>query len=303
MGQFEDMALFIRIIDAGGICKAAQQLQIAQSAVSRRLRELEQRLGTQLLVRSTRSSQLTEAGMIYYTKAQDIVGEVAALNEHTSHNRATIEGTLKITAPLSFGLLHLSPVINAYAKQYSQLKFLVDFTDRHVDIIEEGFELAFRIGNLPDSSLQAQRITVIEHVLCASPEYLATFGTPTRPDDLRHHAFLQYGLLHDTKLHLDDAEGKRHSVPMRSNITANNGDFLKNMALHHHGIVCLPTFMTYQELASGQLVPLLPDYRLPRMHAHAVYPRNRFLPQRCRRFIEFVKEQFNAIPYWDSAIN
>lgn len=299
MGQLEDMAMFTRIVDAGGIGKAAEQLNIAKSAVSRRLSELEHRLGVQLLVRSTRSYKLTEAGRLYYQRTQNILDDVSELNELASGNKVSIEGTLKISAPLSFGLMHLSPLIDAYAKQYEDLIFQLDFTDRHVDLIEEGIELAIRIGNLPDSNIQAKRITPIKHVICASPDYLDKFGTPKTPTELQNHAFLQYGLLNDKKIQIEDKNGNNQILATPSKITANNGDFLKLMAMQGHGITYLPTFMTYQELADGKLVSVLNEYQLPAMNAYAVYPRNRFLPERCRRFIDFLTAKFGEIPYWD----
>ena len=194
MGQLEDMAMFARIVDAGGIGKAAEQLDIAKSAVSRRLSDLEKRLGTQLLHRTTRSYSLTDAGLIYCQRTQNILDDVSELNEMTAGSKAHVEGILKISAPLSFGLMHLSPLIDDYAREYGELGFQIDFSDRQVDLVEEGYELAIRIGTLNDSSYQARRITRIKHVLCASPVYLEKVGLPASPEDLDKHPFLQYGL-------------------------------------------------------------------------------------------------------------
>ena len=189
VGQLEDMALFVRIVDAGSITKAAEQLGIAKSAVSRRLKALESRLGNQLISRTTRNSTLTETGAQYYRHASNILNEVKALNEHISGVQSRIEGTLKLTAPLSFGLLHLSDLIDDYANLHPNLSFELDLSDRHVDLIEEGFELAIRIGDLPDSSYQAKRLTPIRSILCASPEYLNKRGTPSTLSELEHHSF------------------------------------------------------------------------------------------------------------------
>ena len=169
----------------------------------------------------------------------------------------------------------------------------------HVDLVEEGFELAIRIGNLPDSSLQAKRITSIKHVLCASPEYLQTHGTPECPADLSQHAFLQYGLFNKGKIQLTDKAGKESSVVPSSRMMANNGDFLKAMATQGHGITYLPTFITYEALKTGKLVSVLNDFQLTTMGAYAVYPRSRFLPERCRMFINFLTERLGDNPYWD----
>ena len=299
MGQLEDMTMFVRIVEAGGIGKAAEQLNIAKSAVSRRLNDLEKRLGTQLLSRTTRKSSLTDAGAQYYQQTKNILEEVDKLNEQTSGEKASIEGTLKLTAPLSFGLIHLSHVIDEYANEHSALAFQIDFSDRHIDLIEEGFELAIRIGKLHDSSFQAKRITPIRHVLCASPDYLDKFGTPKKPSELSEHAFLQYGMTNVASIQLTDRQGKQQRIEINSTIKANNGDFLKEMAIKGHGITYLPTFLTYQELARGELVALLTEFQLPVLYAYAVYPKNRFLSQRCRLFIDFITDHFGDPPYWD----
>ena len=299
MGQLEDMAMFVRVVEAGSITKAAEQLNIAKSAVSRRLKELETRLGSQLISRTTRQSNLTQAGEQYYQKVHHILSEVDALNEETSGTPTRIEGTLKMTAPLSFGLMHLNDVIDEYANQHPELKFELDFSDRHTDLIEEGFELAIRIRELQDSSYQAKRLALIRYALCASPEYLERMGTPKTFDDLSEHEFLQYGMSKSSTIELIDEQGKKQQVAVNGKIKANNGDFLREMAVKGHGIAFLPTFITYQALISGELVPILQQYQLPTSNAYAVYPKNRFLSQRCRYFIDFIAERFGDNPYWD----
>ena len=299
MGQLEDMTMFVRIVEAGSITKAAEQLNIAKSAVSRRLKELEMRLGSQLISRTTRQSNLTQAGEQYYQKVSNILNEVDALNEASSGTPTRIEGTLKMTAPLSFGLLHLKDVIDEYANQHPNLNFELDFSDRHTDLVEEGFELAIRIGEMQDSSYQAKRLSLIRHTLCASPEYLDKMGIPKTVEDLADHEFLQYSLSKSNTIELTDEQGKKHQVDVNSKIKINNGAFLRDMAVKGHGITFLPTFITYQTVASGELVPILQQYQLPMLTAYAVYPKNRFLSQRCRYFIDFIAERFGDNPYWD----
>ena len=299
MGQLEDMAMFVRIVDAGGITKAADQLDLAKSAVSRRLNDLETRLNSQLISRTTRKSKLTQAGQEYYQRAQNILDEVNSLNEETSGTKANIEGTLKITAPLSFGLMHLSDLLHDYALTHPQLDFQLDFSDRRLDLVEEGYELAIRIGELTDSSFQAKRLTQIRHVLCASPSYLAQHGTPINLDELEQHHILQYGLSKQGKFDLIDQQGKKHSQVFNSKMQANNGDFLLKMAIKGHGITYLPTFLAYQAINNGELTPILTDYQLPTFNAYAVYPKNRFLSQRCRYLIDFIADKLGDEPYWD----
>lgn len=299
MGQLEDMAMFVRIVDAGSITKTAHQLDIAKSAVSRRLKDLETRLGTQLLNRTTRQSNLTEAGEHYYQRASHILNEVDFLNEYTGDAKTHIAGTLKMTVPISFGLMHLNEVINDYANLYPDLSFDLDFSDHHVDLVEKGYELAIRIGELQDSSYQAKRLTSISHVICASSDYLKKWGTPKTPNDLNEHTFLQYSLRQQSNIELMDTSGQRYSVSTATKIKANNGQFLLDMAVNGHGITYTPTFIAYQKIASGELIPLLETYQLPVLNAYAVYPKNRFLSQRCRLLIDFIAKRFGDHPYWD----
>ena len=299
MGQLEDMAMFVRIVEAGSITKAAEQLNIAKSAVSRRLKEMESRLGSQLISRTTRQSKLTQAGEQYYQQATGILSAVDALNEEVSDAPTRIGGTLKMTAPLSFGIMHLTDVIDEYANQHPNLKFELDFSDRHVDLIEEGYELAIRIRELRDSSYQAKRLALIRCVMCASPAYLEKRGTPQTLEDLRDHEFLQYSLGQTSHLELLDAKGGKHYHTMHAKIKATNGEFLTDLAVKGHGISAMPTFLAYKKLARGELVPVLPQYHLPTLNAYAVYPKNRFLSQRCRHLIDFIAARFGDNPYWD----
>lgn len=300
MGQLEDMAMFVRIVEAGSITKAAEQLNIAKSAVSRRLKELETRLGSQLISRTTRQSNLTQAGEQYYQQVNNILSAVDALNEQTSGAPTRIEGTLKMTAPLSFGLMHLNDVIAEYANQHPNLKFELDFSDRHINLLEEGYELAIRIGELRDSSYQAKRLAPIRCIICASPDYLDKMGMPETLEDLEGHEFLQYSLVQTNHIQLVDAQGKTHYHAIDAKIKATNGEFLVDLAVKGHGITFVPTFIAYKRLALGELVPVLKQYQLPTLNAYAVYPKNRFLSQRCRYLIDFIAERFGENPYWDN---
>ena len=299
MGQLEDMAMFVRIVEAGSITKAAEQLNIAKSAVSRRLKELEERLGSQLISRTTRQSKLTQAGEQYYQQVNNILHAVDAVNEHATDAPMRIEGTLKMTAPLSFGLMHLNDVIDKYANKHPNLRFDLDFSDRRIDLIEEGYELAIRIGELQDSSYQAKKLALIRCVICASPDYLAKMGTPETLDDLDNHALLQYSLGQTNSINLVDTEGRSHHRTIDAKIKATNGEFLVDLAVKGHGITFVPTFIAYKQLALGELVPVFQHYQLPTLAAYAVYPKNRFLSQRCRYLIDFIAEQFGDNPYWD----
>jgi DNA-binding transcriptional LysR family regulator len=291
--------VFVRVVDAGGISRAAEQLGLAKSAVSRRLAELETRLNVKLLNRTTRKSSLTEAGQSYYERAIKIIDDVVELNTLATNSNTALSGTINLAVPLSFGLSHLSKAIDLFIKQNPELIININFSDRQVDLIEEGLDLAFRIGDLKDSSLIARKISPIKIILCASPEYLKQYGTPNIPSDLKNHQLLHYNVSGKSQWKLEDNQGTQHIVNVSSNLIANNGDFLKDMAIAGHGIVASPTFISWQAIAIGDLVPVLSDYKLPQANAYAVYPQTRYLSHRTRELIDFLTDYFGENPYWD----
>ena len=223
------------------------------------------------------------------------------MNEQTSGTPTRIEGILKMTAPLFFGQMHLSDAINDYATLHTALNFELDFSDRCVDLIEEGYELAICIGELSGSSYQAKRLTPLRFVLCASPDYLEKMGTPKSLKGLSAHKFLLYGLQKENTITLVDAQGKTHEVITNAKIKATKGEFLVDMAVKGHGITFIPTFIptfiTYETLVRGELVPVLDHVQTPTLNTYAVYPKNRFLSQRCRYLIDFIIERFGEDLY------
>lgn len=302
MGQLEDIQVFIRIVEAGGIGKAADQLNMAKSAVSRRLSDLESRLSTKLIQRTTRTLNLTEAGQVYYQNALKVVDSVDELNHTVQSADNVLKGTLRIALPLSFGLLHLTPLLDQFAKMHPELTLKLDFSDREIDMIEEGVDLAFRIGELKDTTIQARKIVPIHFVLCASPSYLQNFNKPKTPEDLKQHHVLRYSADQNRPWFFTSKTGKTQSISLQSRLHANNGEFLLKMAEAGHGITLLPTFITWQAIKEGHLLAVLSDYDLPAINAYAVYPQNRFLSQKARVFIDYLVEQFSHQPYWDQEI-
>ncbi|SMF05877.1 transcriptional regulator, LysR family [Alteromonadaceae bacterium Bs31] len=299
MGQLEEMHVFVRVVEAGGLSKAAQQLGVAKSAISRRLKELEGRLGVELLHRTTRSSSLTEAGRQYYEGALAVLGDVAELNALTSDSNSQLEGKLHIAAPLSFGLAHLAPAVEEFAKAHSLLSMQLNFSDARIDVVEQGVDLALRIGELPDSSLRARKISPIRMCLCASPDYIRRRGTPKSHDDLLSHDLLRYDSPGGSQWRLLDQQELSHKLSFQPKFSANNGDFLRDMAIAGMGIIATPTFIVWQALREGSLVKIMDNYSLPLIHAYALYPATRYLSQRARLFIDFLVERFGDKPYWD----
>lgn len=299
MNAYEEMQNFVRVVEAGSISKAAEQLGLAKSGVSRRLAELEKRLGVLLLTRTTRRSSLTEAGRTYYEGAVRLLSDVAELDTLVADSDASLEGRLRLAAPLSFGLAHLTPAIEAFARAHPGVLIDIDFSDRQIDLVAQGVDLAIRIAELRDSSLKARGICPIRLMLCASPDYLGRRGTPQRPEDLSRHRVLHYDIGGGPVLRLADGHGGQQQFPVRPRLQANNGDFLRDMAIAGHGIILTPTFIVWQAVAVGELVPVLRDQWPPPLNAYAVYPPTRYLSRRARVFIDFLAERFGANPYWD----
>jgi len=300
MNQLEELSVFVRVAEAGGIGKAADQLGIAKSAVSRRLAELEKRLGVQLLSRTTRKSSLTEEGQRCYEHALRVLDVVGEFNAAVAQEDQEISGRIRISTPSSFAINHLLPVIDQFLRQYPSIRLDMDMSDGFVDLIESGFDLAIRIGDLRDSSYQARQLAPIKTCLAASPAYLDEHGRPESIEELNQHSFLHYGNVGTSTIKLEDKQGKLHSLNVTSKVSVNNGDFLNDLAIAGHGIVFTPTFISWQALQKGELERVLPEFETTPRFAYALYPKTRFLPKRVRLFIDFLAEYVGDQPYWDA---
>jgi DNA-binding transcriptional LysR family regulator len=300
MDRFENMGVFIRVVEAGSISGAADRLGVAKSAVSRRLKELEEHLGVELFHRTTRRMNLTDTGRAFYHQSVRILEDVLEAEHATSQAHGTLKGSLKIALPSTFGLMHMGPAINEFLQAHPEIEFDLDFNDREVDLIQEGFDLAIRIAKLPDSSLIARRLAPIQFVMCASPVYLERMGMPESPDQLREHQCLVYSLLRDYEYwYLTDSTGKEIRTKIHPYLKASTGEFLKDAAVEGLGISLLPSFIAYKEIERGALVPVLKDYKIPQIDAYAIYPQTRHLSQRVRAFVDFLVKRFEGTPYWD----
>ncbi|MDR9499380.1 MAG: LysR family transcriptional regulator [Hydrogenovibrio sp.] len=292
MAQLEQIEVFIRVVEAGGIGKAAEQLDVAKSAVSRRLADLESQLGVKLLHRNTRQSRLTEEGQRVYDKALAVREAVNALQEAASPDQAELTGTLRVSLPLSFGLAHLTQPLQTFAERWPQLKLSMDFSDRQVGLIEEGFDLALRIGELEASNLQARKLAPIRLLMVASPDYLAHYGALDSTDDFDAHPVLRYeGETHQAWT-LQAPNGEWVTVQQPVRMMANNGQFLMEMACAGLGLTVAPEFIVREALEAGKLERVLPDHRFPELALYAVYPQNRYLSAKARTFIDFLVNWF-----------
>lgn len=302
MDRFAEMRLFATVVEAGSLSAAADRLGIAKSAVSRRLAELEGRLGVELLHRTTRRLNLTDSGRAFLERVQRLLADLEEAEQAVSQAHAEVRGRLKVALPLGFGLLHLAPLITEFMALHPAVEFDLDFNDRQIDLMREGFDLAIRIARLPDSSLIARRLAPIRNLLCASPAYLARHGTPARAADLAGHAALVYSNLANPGLwQYVGPDGQPGSVEVPVRLRANNGDFLRRAAVAGEGVILHPTFYLDESIRAGELLPLLTDHAWPEVNAYALYPATRHLSRRVRVFVDFLAERLAGEPNWDRA--
>lgn len=300
MDRFEEMHTFVRVVETGSLSAAADRLDIAKSAVSRRLAELEARLGVQLLNRTTRRINLTESGRRFYRRCQQILADLEETEQQVSSEHAQLRGTIRIAAPLSFGIQHLAPVLNDFLKEHTEVGLDLDLDDRQVNLMGEAVDLGIRIGRLEDSSLIARRLAPVKLSLCASPQYLQQNGEPRHPSELSAHTGLSYSNIPEgQQWQFRRPDGELFSVRVPHRLRANNGDVLLKAAIDGLGILASTTFIAYRAIEKGLLKPILCDYQLPPVHVYAIYPAQRHLPRRVRVLIDYLAERFGDDPYWD----
>lgn len=303
MDRFEDMRCFAQVAELQSVTRAAEAMNLAPSAVSRRLKELEARLGAQLLSRTTRRMSLTEAGQVFYRSCQRILGDLDEAEAAVTGERQRVSGQLRVAAPLSFGLGHLTPALCSFAERHPELKIDLDVSDRMVDLVGEGFDLALRIGTLRDSSLIARKLCDVRMVCCAAPELIARIGEPASPADLREMPCLCYSGSERADIwRWRTAEGNAQSVQVPMRIRATNGDMLRDAAIAGLGIVLKPSFIVHRALAEGRLVPVLRDIAWEGIAIHIVYPETRHLAAKTRAFIDHMRAAIGPRPYWEEGL-
>lgn len=303
MEQLTAMLAFARVVETGSFSKAARDLGISKSAVSKQISRLEDRLGVRLLNRTTRRHSLTEAGTSFFEGCQRMLAEADSAEAAVSHLAAAPRGTLKVNAPMSFGIQHLGPALSDFLGAYPELSVDMVLNDRQVDLVEEGFDIGLRIGKLADSSLIARRLAPCRHVLCAAPSYLSGVPAPLLPEDLKALNCLHYSYLSDGEVwRFAGPEGIR-KVSVTGRLHINNGDLLKDAAVAGLGVVLLPSFIIGEDLRAGRLVQILRDWRpAAEIAVHAVYPASRNLSPKVRVFIDFLSDCFGDPPYWDRGL-
>lgn len=285
------MQVFVAVVDAGSFVGAAGALGMSKPAVSRHVSELEARLGVRLLQRTTRKLSLTGEGEAFYARCKLVLAEVEEAEAEVQSRSAQAAGLLKITVPTSYGLIRLAPLWGDFLARHPRVRLDVTLSDRFVDLVEEGYDLAVRVARLPSSSLVSRRLASTRPVLCASPRYLRRHGTPQQPADLARHALINYSLLAtgDTWTLQGPGESPEQvAVKVQARMTTNSGDTCRAVALAHGGIILQPDFLVGDALAAGQLLEVLPEWRALEMGIHAVYPTRKHLSPKVRVLVDYL---------------
>ncbi|MEH6523761.1 LysR family transcriptional regulator [Sulfitobacter sp.] len=287
MSRLAEIETFIVIARTGSISRAAEQLGIAKSAASRRLSDLEVRLGAQLILRTTRQFSLTEEGQSFLGRAEIALEALDDAERTVRDDVEQLSGPLRVAAPVSYGLSKMQPVFAQFLIDNPDVTLSADFSDRTVDLVQDGFDLAIRIGDLPDSSLVARKITSVRHCAVASPDFWQTHGKPETPEDLQHLPFLRYENLssrHTLAFHRPDGANGTISPPQR--VRASNGDFLAQMAVAGLGFMVEPEFVSETYLQTGELVEVLSDHSFLGLNLYAVFPPGRRPTRRAEAFVD-----------------
>ena len=293
MDIFASMKVFAAVVDAGSFAAAADRLGMSKAMASKSVSNLEDHLGTRLLNRTTRRLSLTESGSVFYQRCIQILADVAEAEQVAGRLTAAPRGTLKVTMPLAFRLHRLGALVADYVARYPEVRLDLSLSDRRVDLVEEGFDLAIRIGALPESGLIARKLSSERSVICASPAYLQRHGTPRTPEDLARHSCLGYSYTNsgDEWRLQNSVTGETRSVPITGAIKADNGDMLRQAALCGAGLIFQPLFIVTEDLQAGRLVQVLADYPAPELGIHALYPSRKHLSAKVRTFVDFLAER------------
>ncbi|MCJ0763445.1 LysR family transcriptional regulator [Variovorax terrae] len=292
--DLNEVLVFVKVVQAGSFSQAARQLGMPNSTVSARVSGLERRLGVTLLQRTTRKLSLTEAGSAYFQRAAQGLDGILQAEAEVAAAQQEPQGLLRVTAPADMGDFCLVELLSALQRQHPRLGVEMVFTDRYVDLVAEGVDVAIRAGRLRDSSLVARQVGQACWVPFASPAYLKTAGALAHPKDLRRHTCLQFTPLGRSSWELG-SERSSVTVPMDARCLANDMNLIKALALSGHGVALLPTYACHAEVQSGKLVRVLPRWRAKADPVHLVYPGQRFVPPKLRVFIGAAVEVFGRL--------
>ncbi len=301
MDKLESMRAFTQVVVSGGFAAAAREMGLSRSAVNKLVIGLESELGVQLLHRSTRVVSPTETGLAFYERCVEILASLEEAERSVMQLHGEPRGRLRVNAPMSFGTMHLAPALADFLVQYPDLQVQLTLNDRFIDPIEEGFDVTVRIAEPQQTaSLIVHSLAPAQRVLCAAPIYLETHGTPSHPDELRHHSCLHYGQLAVENQWMLMGAGGEYTISVNGVLCSNNGEVLRDAAVRGLGVTLLPKFLVAEELRQENLQLVLPDYHPPQLSIYVLYPVNRHLSTKIRLLVDFLQERFGHRPDWDS---
>lgn len=299
MDRLLGVKLFVRVVDLGSFSKAAAEMGVGQPSATKLVAQLEKQLGSRLLHRSTRGVSPTEIGRLYYDKCKLITHHVEEAETVAALLQSQVQGGLRISTSVAFGRRVLVPLVMRFMRENPRLQIDLVFEDRYVNLVEQGIDVAIRMGRLADSTLGARYLGLNPWVLVASPDYLAQRGMPAEPADLARHDALIYSTAQgDARWHLGNGSGAALTVPVAGPLRSNNLSALLAAARGGMGVAALPTYVAHGSLAGGAVVPLLPGWTLPPQEIHAVYPSPRMVPAKVVSFIEWLQQQMGE-RWWE----
>ncbi|MEM7159868.1 MAG: LysR family transcriptional regulator [Myxococcota bacterium] len=296
MDRLNAYGSFLRVVEAGSFSAAARELGVTQPTISKQIAALEAELETALLVRTTRKLSLTDAGNQLYESARSILDEVARTEAAVRRLDQEPVGTLRVNLPLVFGQECIVPLLPEFLRAHPKIELDLHFTDRYVDLLEEGVDIVVRIGTTPDSTLVARKLGLTRRVVVASPDFLARHGMPQQPGELATRPCVVFASGGSGSRWVFERGGQRSAVRLSSIVRSDNGHVLRDLAVRGVGITTLASWLVAPDIEAGRLVPLLEDYTMPTMDITALYPSRRFLPHRARRFLEFLERRFSGHP-------
>ena len=294
MNRFEELEAYVAVIDYKGFGNAAEKLGIAKSMVSRRVSELERRLGVQLLQRTTRRQSVTDAGHEFYRRANQLISDMRDAEQSVARGQSAISGRIRLALPLGFGVSQLAQPISEFLERHPGIKIEVDLNDRRQDLIEENIDLAIRVGELEDSTLIARKLANVHFAVCASPEYLREHGEPKHPAEVAEHEVLVYSNVAVGRQWFYQRDGKQVSPRMSYRLSANNGEFLAAVASFGQALVTGPVAFLQSYIDSGALIPVLTEFARPEVGMYAVYPPGRLVAGRVRVLSDALYEHFQG---------
>ena len=298
MDRWTEIELFVQVAETGSLSRAAEALELSNAAASRHLAALEQRLGARLVERNTRRLYLTDTGTEFYSRARAILADLKDAESAVNATALNPTGVLRITASLSFSMHHVAPLLREYTQRYPNVRVHVEAANRYLDIIDNNIDVAIRTREIePDSNITIRRLAETRRILTASPRYLAQYGTPKTLDDLRQHKMLIYTHSNNPNDLRFTRDGQTSTITVKGLLDANDGQILRVAALDGLGILVQPTYIVYDDIVAGRLVPVLDEWDLPRLTVNLAYPSRKHLSAKVRTFIDFVAEHFVKMEY------